>query len=95
MKKPTKKRYARPPFPVKRGGKTLQQKDIDAVKQHLPSSAEKAVTMRALAKKLRCSKGAAERRLNAFLAQSNKGDKLQSVQVREGERGPTATGFYL
>lgn len=80
----------------KRRGKVIEPKHIEAVKQWIPRGKDKAITMRALARRMRCSKGAAERRLNAYLAKyKNLNERLKTVPVREGERGPVSSGFYL
>jgi hypothetical protein len=68
----------------------------ESVKPHLKRGLDNALTMRALARKLRCSKGAAERRFNQYVKKHLPQDtKLKSVPVREGDRGPEAIGFYL
>lgn len=68
----------------------------ESVKPHLKRGKDNALTMRALAKKLKCSKGAAERRFNLYVKRFKGLDqKLKSVPVREGDRGPEGIGFYL
>lgn len=94
-KKPAPKR-AVPSVPVKKPhGKIIEPHHIEAVKKFLPRGMVNALTMRALGRKMKCSKGAAERRFNAYLEKTKGFEKIKSCQVREGERGPSATGFYL
>lgn len=91
-----KHRATPPPIPEKRRhGKIIQPEHIEAVKKFLPRGQENAITMRTLAKRMRCSKGAAERRFNAYLEKTKGFEKIKSIPVREGERGPSSTGFYL
>jgi ribosomal protein S25 len=80
----------------KNRGKVIKPEHIEAVKKWLPRGLANAVTMASLAKRMGCSKGAAERRFNAYLTQYGGLDqKVKFVPVREGERGPLSAGFYL
>lgn len=80
----------------KNRGKVIKPEHIEAVKKWLPRGLANAVTMASLAKRMGCSKGAAERRFNAYLTQYGGLDqKIKFVPVREGERGPLSAGFYL
>jgi hypothetical protein len=66
------------------------------VKKHLPRGKDNAITMASLARRMRCSKGAAERRFNAYLKQHKELDqRIKFTPVRDGERGPLSAGFYL
>ena len=77
-------------------GKKLKPEHIEAVKRWLPIGVTEAVTIRALARRMRCSQGAAERRLNRYLRMNESvARRLKSLLVREGKRGPRSTGFYL
>lgn len=77
-------------------GKKMEPHHIEAVGKALRRGVDKAITIRGLAKRLRCSMGAAERRFNAYMKKHAGFDKkLKSVPVRDGERGPFSTGFYL
>jgi response regulator of citrate/malate metabolism len=84
------------PAKKKNRGKVIKPEHIEAVKKWLPRGLANAVTMASLAKRMGCSKGAAERRFNAYLTQYGGLDqKIKFVPVREGERGPLSAGFYL
>lgn len=92
------KKRARPPEkPVYINvGKLIQPHHIEAVKKFLPRGKDNAITMRALARRMRCSKGAAERRFNAYLKKyGNVSERVKFIPVREGDRGPLSVGFYL
>jgi hypothetical protein len=91
------KKQSKPVAPVKPNNKTRELlAKSEAVKSHLKRGVANALTMRALARKLRCSKGAAERRFNQYVKKYLPQDSwLKSVPVREGDRGPEAIGFYL
>lgn len=66
------------------------------VKQYLRRGKDHAISMRALARKMRCSKGAAERRFQHYVKKYLPGGtRVKTISVREGDRGPEATGFYL
>lgn len=68
-----------------------------SVKHWLKRGKENAISARALGRRMRCSKGAAERRLNEYVKNHLPGGakRLKSIPVREGDRGPEAIGFYL
>lgn len=96
-KAPVKKRAVAPPIPKKVNlGKLIEPHHIEAVKKHLPRGVANAITMRTLARRMRCSKGAAERRFNAYWKAHRELDtKVKFTPVRDGERGPMSAGFYL
>lgn len=71
--------------------RTLKPEEIAAVKEFLPKGIAKAVSLRFLAKKMRCSREAAMRRLEAYV--EGKDIKLKRVKLREGKRGPTSVGY--
>lgn len=97
-KAPVKKRAVAPPIPKKVNlGKLIEPHHIEAVKKHLPRGVANAITMRTLARRMRCSKGAAERRFNAYwkLHRKELDNRIKFTTVRDGERGPLSAGFYL
>ena len=74
--------------------RTITLKQIDTLEAVL-RAASKPLTANALAKKLKCSRDAALRRV-AALAKARKGFlKIRETPVREGLRGPQSVGFYL
>jgi hypothetical protein len=72
--------------------KLIEPKHILAVSKHLSDT---PITMRALAKKLRCTLPTAMRRLAAWEATQKGLKKLKSRYVREGKRGFESVGYYL
>ena len=51
------------------------------------------MTMRALAGRLQCSFQAAERRFKAWMSRDL--PRLESVEIREGEKGPLSIGYFV
>ena len=76
-------------------GKVIDPAHVEEAGKLLGRGQKNAVTIRTLAKKMKCSKAAAERRVNAYLTKTKGFEKLKSIPMREGERGPLSTGFYL
>lgn len=76
--------------------RTITPKQLDSLESLLKkSSASKPMTANALAKRLKCSRDAALRRIDA-LRRARKGFlKIRETAVREGLRGPESVGFYV
>lgn len=77
--------------------RTITTEQLDKLESLLvkSSSVEKPLTANALAKRLRCSRDAALRRIEA-LRRARKGFlKIRETAVREGLRGPESVAFYI
>lgn len=74
--------------------KTINPKSLEKLEAVL-TNAKEPLTLKALGKKLRCSRDATIRRLDAFIEKHKGFFKVKKVYVREGKRGPESEAFYL
>lgn len=72
--------------------RSIKQSHIESVEKHLPHSEDKAISLHALSKRMRCSYMAAKRRLYKY-AELN-GVKLHTTFRREGTTGPESVCYY-
>jgi DNA-binding Lrp family transcriptional regulator len=70
----------------------IDSKDLDALAKKL---SDKPQSVNTLAKKLRCSREAVKRRLEAYQYLVKGFIKIKQAPVREGERGPMSVGYYV
>ena len=70
--------------------RTIKKRHIENVRKHIGTE---PITLRTLARRMRCSYYAAQRRMAAFL--EAEGLSVGQTVVREGERGPASVAYYL
>ena len=75
--------------------RTYKTSHIESVEKAMLErlTAEDAITLRALSKRLQCSYFAAKRRLGAWVKEHNV--TLGTTKKREGESGPISKAYYV
>lgn len=72
--------------------RSIKHKHLAQIEKHLPCTAEEALSIAQLAKRMKCSYMTVKRRMAAWAERERR--TIYSVPGRVGERGPESVCYY-